>query len=130
MTLTGRGPAHASLRRAGFLADLHDLVRGRFTAGDRFAWLESIRDETRPSIDIAARREAGDLLGEALREFGRSRAALREGQEADLHALLAELYDHPRARRALAGARLDNARLLGLLESAESLVIDQLDGSD
>ena len=130
VTLTGRGPVHASLRRPGFLADLHDIVRRRISAGDRFAWLESIRDETRPSIDIVARREAGDLLGEALREFGRSRAALREGQEADLHGMLAELFDHPRARRALTGARLDTARLLALLESAESLVIDQLDSAD
>jgi len=130
VTLTGRGPVHASLRRPGYLAELHDVVRARFGAGDPFAWLESIRDETRPSVDVAARREAGDLLGEALREFGRSRAALREGQEADLHAMLDELFNHPRARRALTGARLDSARLLTLLDSAESLVIDQLDGTD
>ena len=130
VTLTGRGPIHATLRRPGFLADLHDQVRGRFGAGEPFAWLESIRDATRPSIDIAARRESGDLLGEALREFSRSRAALRDGQEADLHELLAELFNHPRARRALTGARLDGARLLTLLDAAESLVIDQLDSSD
>jgi len=130
VTLTGRGPVHATLRRPGFLADLHDQVRGRFGAGEPFAWLESIRDATRPSIDIAARRESGDLLGEALREFSRSRAALRDGQEADLHELLAELFNHPRARRALTGARLDGARLLTLLDAAESLVIDQLDSSD
>ena len=130
VTLTGRSPVHAALRRTGFLADLHEEVRQRFGAGEPFAWLESIRDATRPTIDTTARREAGDLLGEALREFNRSRAALREGQEADLHDLLAELYNHPRARRALTGARLDSARLLALLDAAESLVIDQLDSPD
>ncbi len=130
VNLTGRGPIHASLRRANVLADLHGLVRERFGIGDPFAWVESIRDETRPSIDLVARREAGDLLGEALREFGRSRAALADGQEADLHALLAELYDHPRARRALSGTRLDTGRLLSLLDSAEALVVDQLDLTD
>lgn len=130
VSLAGRGPLHASIRRPGFLDDLHLVVRQRFGVGEPFAWLDSIRDETRPTIDLAARRQAGDLLGEALREFDRSRAALRDGQEADLHAMLAELFDHPRARRALTGARLDTARLMALLESAESLVIDQLDGAD
>jgi DNA repair protein SbcD/Mre11 len=127
VTLTGRGPLHATLRRSGILPDLHMLVRERFGVGERFAWLESIRDETRPSIDLAARRQAGDLLGEALREFERSRAALRDGQEADLHDLLVDLYDHPRVRRALSGAQPGTAELLALLDSAEAQVIDQLD---
>ncbi len=127
VTLTGRGPQHASLRRPGFLDDLQGLVRDRFGAGDPFAWLESIRNETRPSIDLDVRREAGDLLGESLREFNRSRTALREGQGADLDSLLADLYDHARARRVLRGARPDTSRLLAMLESAEALVIDQLD---
>ncbi len=127
VTLTGRGPMHASLQRAGFLTDLHQLVRERFGVGDPFAWLDSIRNETRPSIDLGARREAGDLLGEALREFGRSRAAVRDGQEADLHDLLADLYEQPRVRRVLAGARPATTDLLALLDSAEARVIDQLD---
>ena len=127
VTLTGRGPMHASLERAGFLTDLHQLVRERFGVGDPFAWLDSIRNETRPSIDLGARREAGDLLGEALREFGRSRAAVRDGQEADLHDLLADLYEQPRVRRVLAGARPATTDLLALLDSAEARVIDQLD---
>ena len=127
VTLTGRGPMHASLQRAGFLTDLHQLVRERFGVGDPFAWLDSIRNETRPSIDLGARREAGDLLGEALREFGRSRAAVRDGQEADLHELLADLYEQPRVRRVLAGARPATTDLLALLDSAEARVIDQLD---
>ncbi|MGH2465208.1 MAG: metallophosphoesterase family protein [Candidatus Limnocylindrales bacterium] len=128
-TLTGRGPMHASLRRTGVLRDLLDLVRQRFGAGEPFAWLETLRDQTRPSIDLAVRREAGDLLGEALREFDRSRMALREGQEADLHDLLADLYDHPRVRRALAGSQPGTAELLGLLDAAEAQVVDQLDES-
>jgi hypothetical protein len=127
VSLTGRGPMHASLQRSGVLGDLHMLVRERFGVGEPFAWLESIRDETRPSLDLIARREAGDLLGEALREFDRSRAALRDGQEADLHNLLAELYEQPRVRRALVGARPATLDLLALLESAEAQVIDQFD---
>jgi predicted phosphodiesterase len=125
--LTGRGPEHDSLRRPGFLADLHGLVRGRFGQGEPFAWLESIRDETRPSLDLAARREAGDLLGETLREFGRSRVALGDGQQADLDDMLVDLYDHARARRLLRGAQPDAAGFRALLDSAEALLIDQLD---
>ena len=127
VNLTGRGPLHGSVRRPGFLADLHSLVRQRFGVGEPFAWLDSIRDETRPTIDLAARRRAGDLLGEALREFDRSRAALRDGQAADLHALLEDLYEQPRVRRILAGAKPGTADLLALLDSAEAQVIDQLD---
>jgi DNA repair protein SbcD/Mre11 len=127
VTLTGRGGQHASLQRPGILADLHAVVRQRFGIGQPFAWLESIRDETRPSIDVTARRDAGDLLGESLREFGRSRAALGEGQQADLDDMLADLYDHARARRVLRGARPDAAGLLAILDSAEAMVIDQLD---
>ena len=127
VTLTGRGSQHASLQRVGVLADLHGLVRQRFGIGEPFAWLESIRDETRPSIDLAVRREAGDLLGESLREFGRSRAALAEGQQADLDDMLADLYDHARARRVLRGVRPGAAELLAMLKSAEAMVIDQLD---
>ena len=78
-------------------------------------------------IDLAARREAGDLLGEALREFERSRNALRQGQEADLHDLLADLYDQPRVRRALGGAQPSTTDLRAYLDSAEARVIDQLD---
>lgn len=127
VTLTGRGPMHASLRRPAVLRDVHSLVRERFGIGEPFAWLETIRDATRPSIDLAARRDAGDLLGEALREFERSRVALRGGQQADLHDLLLDLYDHPRVRRALGGAQPGSAELLALLDSAEGQVIDQLD---
>ena len=127
VTLTGRGPLHTSLRRPAVLRDVHSLVRERFGIGEPFAWLETIRDATRPSIDLAARRESGDLLGETLREFERSRIALREGQQADLHDLLLDLYDHPRVRRALGGAQPGTAELLALLDSAEAQVIDQLD---
>ncbi|HEY7937766.1 MAG TPA: DNA repair exonuclease [Candidatus Limnocylindrales bacterium] len=127
VTLTGRGPLHGSLRRTAVLHDLHELVRQRFGAGEPFAWLETLRDQTRPSIDLAARREAGDLLGEALREFERSRNALRQGQEADLHDLLADLYDQPRVRRALAGAQPSTTDLLADLDAAEARVIDLLD---
>jgi exonuclease SbcD len=127
VTLTGRGPLHGSLRRTAVLHDLHELVRQRFGAGEPFAWLETLRDQTRPSIDLVARREAGDLLGEALREFDRSRNALRQGQEADLHDLLADLYDQPRVRRALAGAQPSTSDLLAYLDAADARVIDQLD---
>jgi DNA repair protein SbcD/Mre11 len=127
VTLTGRGPLHASLRRPAVLRDVQVLVRERFGIGEPFAWLETIRDETRPTIDLAARRAAGDLLGETLREFERSRLALRQGQEADLHDLLAELYDQPRVRRALAGAQPSTADLLAFLGAAEAQLVDQLD---
>lgn len=130
VTLTGRGPQHGVLQRTGVLADLHGVIRDRFGVGEPFAWLESIRDATRPSIDLDARRAAGDLLGESLREFGRSRTALREGQQADLDDLLGDLYDHARARRVLRGARPDAGGLLAMLDAAESLLVDQLDDAD
>jgi DNA repair protein SbcD/Mre11 len=126
VTLAGRGPQHGPLQRTGFLPELLGIVRERLGIGQPFAWLESIRDETRPSIDLVARREAGDLLGETLREFARSRAALGDGQEADFDRMLGDLYDHVRARRALP-ERPTRADLLNLLDAAEAMVVDQLD---
>jgi DNA repair protein SbcD/Mre11 len=76
VTLTGRGPLHATLRRAGVLDETLRYVREQFRATDRFAWVESLRDATRAEIDVASRREAGDFLGDVLRSFESTRRTL------------------------------------------------------
>jgi DNA repair protein SbcD/Mre11 len=150
VTLTGRGPLHGSLRRAGVLDETLRYVRDQFLAADRFAWIESLRDGTRSEIDVRARREAGDFLGDVLRAFESTRRALagamppgstanRGGEAAratsvldgdGLEEVLRPLYGHRRAHRYLRDAHPDPARLAVLLDEAEQLVLDRLGGEE
>jgi len=108
-----------------------------------FAWIESVRDETRGDLDLVDRRLAGDFLGDLLRRFDDARAALRDttnpdatGLDDGAESLLAAhlgtsldvLYGHERARRYLRDVRPSDARLADLLDEAEAMVADRLGG--
>jgi DNA repair exonuclease SbcCD nuclease subunit len=128
--LAGRGPLRAVLVRGGAVGDLRDEAQSRLGEGSPWAWIESLRDRTRPDIDIAERRDAPDFLGEVLREFRRVREAIAAPDptepRAALNAVLDELYEHGRARRFLRDARPEGDRLLECLDEAERLVLDRL----
>jgi DNA repair exonuclease SbcCD nuclease subunit len=128
--LTGRGPLHPSVARTGYIADLRQLLNEERGTVPPLAWIESIRDATRPEIDVEARRDAPDFVGDFLRTVA---AARRSGRTTDpeeherWQALLREsvraLFEvAPRGRRylvppsdeALVGAFLDGAETLGL----------------
>lgn len=148
ITLTGGGPLHRSLARPGLRADVHTLAQEQLRETEPFAWIESIRDESRSELDLGDRRLADDLLGDVLRRFDDSRAVLRgeQGQAAgamngaeasggrltaeELEQVLDSLYAHERARRYLREARPSRERLAKLLEAAEAMVIDRLGGED
>jgi len=128
--VTGRGPLHEVLVRGGAVDDIRDEAQTRLGEGFPWAWIESLRDRTRPSIDIAERAAAPDFLGEVLREFRRVREAIAapgvSEPQAALDAVLDELYEHGRARRFLRDARPEGDRLLECLDDAERLVLDRL----
>jgi DNA repair exonuclease SbcCD nuclease subunit len=135
LALTGRGALHGTLARPGYLDDLRQLLNEE--GGDRapFAWVESVRDVTRPDVDIDARRDAPDFVGDFLRTVA---AARRSGFTTDpdehdrwmtlLRGAVAPVFDEsPRGRRHLAGARPTDDELIGdLLDEAEALGIDLL----
>ena len=141
VTLTGRGPMHESLQRAGFLEHLHQLALERMALnGPSWAWIESVRDATRPMVDLARAGAPGTFIGELLAQAEAAREAVRSGAatvvdpESDERVALAiewdevldELYGHHRARRVLAAGRPSTDRLAELLTDAERLAVDRL----
>lgn len=135
LRLTGRGPMHPALRRPGYLDDLRRIANEELAGSPPFAWLESLTDATRPSIDLAARRAVPDFAGDFLRTVESARRADRgtdpEAHEAwrrRLATAIRPLFDEwPRGRRVLAGLRPSDEELFGaILDEAETAGIDLL----
>ena len=134
VTLRGRGPLHESLRRPRYLEDLRATAQERLGLGRPFAWLESIRDATRPVVDIASLRGGSDFVGGLLREIEGARAGLldaaRGGTQApagdELRMALEPLFERSRGRGILRDAAGDPANLVRLLDEAETLLVDRL----
>jgi hypothetical protein len=120
--------------RTGYLEDLRLLLNEE--RGTRpFAWVESVRDGTRAEVDLAARREAPDYVGDFLRTVASARRSARttdpdehERWAALLRGAVAPIFtESTRGRRYLASTRPDDDALAGsLLDDAESLALDLL----
>jgi exonuclease SbcD len=135
MRLIGRGALHASLRRTGYLGDLRQLLNEESSAAPPYAWLESIRNDTRPEVDLVARRATPDFVGDFLRTVAEARRSARttepetyEHWQGLLRGAVAPLFDESqRGRRYLADVRPDDTALNGeLLDAAEALGLDLL----
>ncbi|MEI7744647.1 MAG: DNA repair exonuclease, partial [Chloroflexota bacterium] len=141
VTLTGAGPAHRLLAKTGLLNGVLTTAREDLGEAAPFAWIESLRDATRPEFDREARKQADDFLGSVLRLIDTSRASLAVAPGTDgpaalddtdelgaheIDELLDELYANARARPFLRDHRPSPSELLALLERAESMVVDQL----
>lgn len=144
VTLTGRGPLHASLLRGNLLADVRQLAQEQQPAGGDFAWIESLRDATRPAAELGG-AVPGTFPGELAAEADAARQALlADGGERDDAAAqdaaadgagweeeLDDLYAHHRVRRLLRGRRPSRDRVLELLGEAERLALERLaDGAE
>ncbi len=135
LRLVGRGPLHATVRRAGYLDDLRQLLNEERSALPPFAWVESIRDATRPDVDLATRRDAPDFVGDFLRTVASARRSARttDPDEHDrwattLRSAIAPLFDESqRGRRLLRAVRPPDDAVVGeLLDEAEALGLDLL----
>lgn len=135
LRLVGRGPMHPTLRRTGYLDDLRQLLNEETLGVAPFAWVESIRDGTRPEVDLEARRGAADFVGDFLRTVAAARRAERttdpdehERWMSALREAVAPLFaESTRGRRLLAAVRPDDEALVGdLLDEAEALGVDLL----
>lgn len=128
----GRGAVHATLGRPGVLRDVLNEARERLGEAVPFAWIESIRDETRSELDLAERRQADDFLGDVLRRFdaaeeGVCAGAGPEGEvPADLRGVLDNLYANERARRYLRDRQPDAADIAQAVRDARTTVADRL----
>ena len=134
LVLNGRGPLHGHVVRTGYLEDLQLLLNEE--RGTRpFAWVESVRDATRAEVDLAARREAPDFVGDFLRTVASARRSARTTDPDEherwttlLRGAVAPIFtESTRGRRYLASTRPDDDALAGaLLDDAESLALDLL----
>jgi exonuclease SbcD len=122
LTVNGRGPLHKTLRRAGYQEDLLQTIRETGRGLAPLVWVDRIDVQTRPAIDLEARRRSEDIVGDLLRLV----AACKENPASSgaLQEHLKTLYDHPTARRHL--EMPDTQELVVLLEEAESLCLDKL----
>jgi DNA repair exonuclease SbcCD nuclease subunit len=137
VTLVGRGALHRSLHRGSLRDDVRQLAQERLPAGGRFAWLESLRDATRPVADPAGAIAPATFLGELSGESEAAREVLRRQVDAEpedeesiaaaaWEEALDELYANSRVRRVLRGRRPDRGRLVELLTDAERLAVDRM----
>ncbi|CAN5204643.1 exonuclease SbcCD subunit D [soil metagenome] len=120
--LTGRGPQHTTLRRAGTLDALRSEINNHLSARSPFLWCERIVDRTGPEIDRAERRQAEDFLGDVLKMIDELQADPEERAEF-IQTALEPLYSHSRARQYFEGHDPDAA---GLLANAENRILARM----
>ena len=124
--LTGRGPAHRSLVRPGFVTELLDSVRATQEGEDPFVWVERLEVDTRPPIELDERRSGQDFVGDFLGLV----AGYREDpkQVDSLRTHLEPLYLSQRAHPLL-DAPTDH-ELREWLDAAEAMCLDLLTAED
>lgn len=127
LKLVGRGPMHSVLTKPGYMADLADQLRRFGAALSPIVWPADIRSETRPDIDIRARRESEDIVGDCLRFIHELRqdAEARSGLCSEAFK---DLFGHHRVRAYL--DEFDDETLQRIIDASESLLIDELLGED
>ena len=139
LRLTGRGPLHATIVRTGYLDDLRQLLNEERGVARPLAWVESIRDATRGEVDLDARRDAPDFVGDFLRTVATARRSGRttDPEEHERWQLLLRESVHalfeasPRGRRYLKDVAPTEEALVGqLLDRAETLGVDLLVGAE
>lgn len=139
LRLAGRGPLHASVVRTGYLDDLRELLNEERGTVPPLVWIESVRDATRSEIDVDARRDAPDFVGDFLRTVGTARRSGRttDPEEHEHWQLILRESVHalfeasPRGRRYLRAVAPSEDSLVGeLLDEAETLGLDLLVGAE
>ncbi|MDA1162223.1 MAG: DNA repair exonuclease [Planctomycetota bacterium] len=126
LTLSGRGALHGDLSRPHAANDLVEELQSRRVSRTPFVWIEKLKLNTLPDIDLNARRGTPDFLGDLLRLIDEIRNSPEE--VAALREVLTELYDHKRASRILESPNDDE--LHHLLDQAEICCVDLLAEDD
>jgi len=122
LSLSGRGDLHGLLRPLDLNRDLVGHLREGEAGRPDFVWLESVHNQTRPLLNLEARREVQDFVGDFLRAAQALRLVNNPG--SGLREILAARPEH-RPLKAELGA-LTEADLMSLLEEAETLGLDLL----
>lgn len=123
LTITGRTALDAFLRRPATQAVLLERLREARPAGP-LVFVKDLFVRTRPVLDRERLADREDLLGEIVRA-GDDLRSRPDAFAAAADAALADLFEHPRARKAL--TPLSDEELRRLLDDAESLCMDLLE---
>ena len=119
--LTGRGPLHTEVNRAGVCASLVQALRDH---APHEVWWDDLRVHTRAPFDREARMQGEDFVADLLRRV----------EDTEAQTMVAALLHELRANTSLAGVQdlLDLGGLLAqapeLLADAEALALHALEG--
>ncbi len=126
LTITGRGPMHSELcnlpRQDEYLEEIRE-------AGARLApvvFIADVRLKTGPDVNIDVRMKSQDIVGDCLRlvrEYQTDDERLKE-----FRSCLDELFNHRDVRRYL--ERFEDEAVIEMLQSAQSLLLDELLGDE
>ncbi len=122
LQLLGRGDIHRELRKIEIDKDILLQLRESEITREDFVWVESINNNTSPTIDIEKRREAKDYVGDFLCVANN----LRNDQEVlkKVHSLLER-----RSEYRIIAKQIDNlseSELLAIIDDAEIMGLDCL----
>ena len=123
--LTGRGALHGELRREGAIDQLQERLRERLAGREPFVWVQRLRAETQPQVDLEERRQRGDLLAEVLtiaHEYREEPGALNRLREE----ALGELWGNARVEKAQLVPPTEED-VVEVLREAELLCLDHLE---
>jgi DNA repair protein SbcD/Mre11 len=126
LSIAGRCAAHHALLDGAARAEAIAEIRNQANELDEEVWVEEIRFDTSPAVDVAQLRAGGDLLGELLRQIDRV-----AGNPDDLLALgkdrLAAIEQSRPGLMEQAGIELRNPENLGRwLRQAEGILVGHL----
>lgn len=124
--LFGRGPVHHQLVENGEAMDLVSAVVEPAMPGERFDWIESIQDFTKPEVDREALLSGGSLISDFLALADEAGSDL-SGLEGVKEVLVGDLA-HSKAAQVI--REMDAEGLMRIVERAESIGIDLLLGEE
>jgi DNA repair exonuclease SbcCD nuclease subunit len=128
VSIVGRGPLHADLRRRGSAEQLLERVRERFSAEDSFVWVERLAIASRPEVDLAECMGRQDLLAEVLATAKEYRDG-PGGSGPLFEEALAALWENSRVAKAQVERPTDD-QVEAILQEAELLCLDLLEGEE
>ena len=122
--LTGRGELSRKLRGPNMIEDLVEAINGEWAERSPFVWCERIEDASASPFDREARLKGSDFLAEVLRTADRSKTDPE--LLAGLGTGLSDLYQHHRFRSYLSNSAPNEEEIAGLVEEAESMIVNLL----
>ena len=120
----GRGPLYHDLRKGTSVQDLTERVQETFAHEDPFVWIQEVRVDCRPELDIGKRQEADDFLGHMLRIAEEAQEST-EKMDAIAKAALSDLEGNRHFQKAL--GEFSPTEICQMIKEAELICIDRLE---